>query len=264
MKRPLMVVVVMACACGSPSTSDGGVGGGSAAGGTAAGGSTAGGSAGGGSAGGGSAAGGSAAGGSAAGGSAAGGSAAGGSAAGGSAGGSPIGTCPTVTTAGIAPMRLECPPSLPMNVGGTIVPGTYRSTSVVLGQAYQVDAGTGLCAAPTMILETIRLRLAATMNQRVLDYEFARTFVLPDGGAVPGIGAGRGLATISPDGQMISFGTPSCSLTDAGIYDLSDAPRVFVATPTTFAFDCCRATTPDAGGSPLADTAAYMVFLTRE
>jgi hypothetical protein len=150
-----------------------------------------------------------------------------------------------------------------MNVGGTIVPGTYASTSAVLGLAYQVDAGTGLCGGPAA-LETIRLRLAATMNPRVLDYEFARTFVLPDGGVVPGIGAGRGLATISPDGQMIAFGAPSCSLTDAGIYDLGESPRVFVATPTTFAFDCCRTTTPDAGGSPLASTAAYMISLTRE
>ncbi|MCA2977780.1 MAG: hypothetical protein INH37_05815, partial [Myxococcaceae bacterium] len=147
---------------------------------------------------------------------------------------------------------------------GTIVPGTYRSTSVVLGLPYQVDAGMGRCGASATILETIRLRLATTVNPRVLDYEFARTFVLPDGGFVPGIGAGRGLATISPDGQMISFGTPSCSLTDAGIYDLSNSPRVFVATPTTFAFDCCRTTTPDAGGAPLASSAAYMISLTRE
>lgn len=150
-----------------------------------------------------------------------------------------------------------------MNVGGSIVPGTYRSTSAILGLAYQMDAGTGLCAGPA-ILETIRLRLAATMNSRVLDYEFARTFVLPDGGFVPGIGAGRGLATISPDGQMIAFGAPSCSLTDAGIYDLSAEPRVFVATPTTFAFDCCRTSTPDAGGSPLDSTGAYMISFTRE
>ncbi|MDP3504195.1 MAG: hypothetical protein Q8S33_27905, partial [Myxococcales bacterium] len=231
------------------------------AGGSAAGGSAAGGSAAGGSAAGGSAAGGSAAGGSAAGGSAAGGSAAGGSAAGGSA----IGACPTVTTSGIPLMVLECPSALPMNVGGTIVAGTYRSTSAVLGLLlYQRDAGTGVCAAPTPIQETSRIRFGTTSNPRALDYEFARTFVLLDGGFVPGIGAGRGVATISTDGRMISFGAPTCSLTDAGVYDLSAEPRVFLATPTTFAFDCCRTTTPDAGGSPLDSTSAYMISFTRE
>ncbi len=160
-------------------------------------------------------------------------------------------------------MVLECPPALPMNVGGTIVAGTYRSRAGVLGLGYQFDAGTGVCAGPP-IYETIRIRFATTTNPRVLDYEFARTFIFPDGGFVPGIGAGRGVATISTDGRMIGFGAPTCSLTDAGVYDLGEGPRVFVATPTSFAFDCCRTSTPDAGGSPLDSTSAYMISLTRE
>ena len=147
-----------------------------------------------------------------------------------------------------------------MNLGGTLVPGTYQAVGALLGGSFFLaDAGSACVARSSPSPISLVFRIAATTNPLIFDYEASEGQPTDLAGGFINVGSERGQVQLTSDGKSLSFTQVTCS--DAGTFyswQLTREPRAFIAGDSGIYIDCCRSTIPDAG-SPVTDSNSYML-----